>query len=62
MNPTTNENIGVVINANEEIVNRAVVNAQSVFEEWNVTCAIKRAEIIEKFAYLLEEHHAKFLQ
>lgn len=48
INPTTEEVIGKVVNANEEDVNKAVASAKAAFEEWNTTAPDKRAEYVQK--------------
>lgn len=61
INPNTNEIIGSVINADTKSAKRALKNAQSAFEDWNKTPATKRAEILEKFADLLEQNTNEFI-
>ncbi|QIV94504.1 bifunctional proline dehydrogenase/L-glutamate gamma-semialdehyde dehydrogenase PutA [Allofrancisella frigidaquae] len=61
INPNTNEVIGYVINADAKIAKKALKNANEVFEQWNDTPASQRADILEKFAYLLEKHVNEFI-
>ncbi|MED7819095.1 MULTISPECIES: bifunctional proline dehydrogenase/L-glutamate gamma-semialdehyde dehydrogenase PutA [unclassified Francisella] len=61
INPNTNEVIGSVINADAKIAKRALKNAQSAFNDWNDTPATQRAEILERFADLLEKNTNEFI-
>ncbi|APC97493.1 bifunctional proline dehydrogenase/L-glutamate gamma-semialdehyde dehydrogenase PutA [Francisella frigiditurris] len=55
INPNTNEVIGCVLNADSEAAIKALKEARRAFPEWNETPAETRAEILEKFADLLEK-------
>ncbi|ASG68129.1 bifunctional proline dehydrogenase/L-glutamate gamma-semialdehyde dehydrogenase [Francisella halioticida] len=61
INPNTNEVIGSVINADARMVKKALKNAQSSFESWNNTPAMQRADILERFADLLEKDTNEFI-
>ncbi|QIW10061.1 bifunctional proline dehydrogenase/L-glutamate gamma-semialdehyde dehydrogenase PutA [Francisella sp. LA112445] len=61
INPNTNEVIGSVINADAKTAKRALKNAQSAFNDWNNTPATQRAEILERFADLLEKNTNEFI-
>lgn len=49
INPTTEETMGKVVNANQEDVNSAVASAKTAFTEWNQTNPETRANYMEKF-------------
>lgn len=49
INPTTEEIIGKVMNANQKDVNSAVASAKTAFTEWNQTNPETRADYMEKF-------------
>lgn len=61
INPNTNEVIGSVVNADAKTAKRALKNAQSAFNDWNNTPATQRAEILERFADLLEKSTNEFI-
>ncbi|AJI53785.1 bifunctional proline dehydrogenase/L-glutamate gamma-semialdehyde dehydrogenase PutA [Francisella philomiragia] len=61
INPNTGDIIGTVINADAKMAKRALKNAQSAFEDWNNTPASQRANILEKFANLLEKNTDEFI-
>ncbi|PRY83578.1 aldehyde dehydrogenase family protein [Alkalibacterium olivapovliticus] len=48
INPTTEDVIGKVVNANEEDVNKAVASAKAAFKEWNALAPAKRADYLQK--------------
>ena len=60
-NPNNGEVIGTVINADAKIAKRAMKNAHLAFEGWNATLASDRADILEKFADLLEKDTSEFI-
>ncbi|MGQ4003915.1 bifunctional proline dehydrogenase/L-glutamate gamma-semialdehyde dehydrogenase PutA [Francisellaceae bacterium CB52] len=60
-NPNNGEVIGTVINADSKIAKKAMKNANSAFESWNATPASDRADILEKFADLLEKQTPEFI-
>lgn len=49
INPTTEETMGKVVNANQKDVNSAVASAKTAFTEWNQTNPETRANYMEKF-------------
>lgn len=49
INPTTEETIGKVFNANQQDVDLAVTSAKTAFSEWNQTNPETRADYMEKF-------------
>lgn len=49
INPTTEETIGKVVNANQQDVDLAVTSAKTAFSEWNQTNPETRADYMEKF-------------
>lgn len=49
INPTTEETMGKVVNANQQDVNLAVASAKTAFTEWNQTNPETRANYMEKF-------------
>lgn len=49
INPTTEETMGKVVNANQQDVNLAVASAKTAFTEWNQTNPETRADYMEKF-------------
>jgi acyl-CoA reductase-like NAD-dependent aldehyde dehydrogenase len=53
--PATGDAIGTFPRSNAEDVDRAVEAAQAAFEEWRLTPAPKRGEILYRFANLLTE-------
>ncbi|QLE78235.1 bifunctional proline dehydrogenase/L-glutamate gamma-semialdehyde dehydrogenase PutA [Francisella sp. Scap27] len=61
INPNNLEKVGIVINADAKVAKKAMKNANEAFESWNNTSATQRAEIIEKFADLLEENTSEFI-
>ncbi|AIT08590.1 pyrroline-5-carboxylate dehydrogenase [Candidatus Francisella endociliophora] len=60
-NPNNNKVIGSVINADFDVAKKAMSNAEEAFIEWNATAASKRADILEKFADLLEVNTNKLI-
>jgi RHH-type proline utilization regulon transcriptional repressor/proline dehydrogenase/delta 1-pyrroline-5-carboxylate dehydrogenase len=61
INPNNNEIIGKVVQADFDTAKIAMSNAEEAFETWNTTPAEKRAEILEKFADLLESNTDKLI-
>ena len=56
--PATGEVLGTVPEADEAAVARAVDTASAAFEEWRLTPAPKRGEILYRFAHVLEREKA----
>lgn len=48
INPTTEEEIGQIVRANEEDVNQAVAAAKRAFDSWNTTEPSDRADYVQK--------------
>ncbi|MGQ4004875.1 bifunctional proline dehydrogenase/L-glutamate gamma-semialdehyde dehydrogenase PutA [Francisellaceae bacterium CB300] len=61
INPNDNSVIGTVINADFDAAKKAMSNAEETFELWNSTSADQRADILEKFANLLEANTNKLI-
>ncbi|EKD54872.1 MAG: hypothetical protein ACD_60C00038G0034 [uncultured bacterium] len=55
-NPALGEITGKVIMADETIVEKTVAAAHAAFPAWAATTPLKRARILFKFKYLLEQH------
>lgn len=55
-NPANGEIIGKVMLADKMTVDKAILAAKSVFPAWSSTTPLKRARILFKFKFLLEEH------
>lgn len=62
INPTTEEVIGKVVNANEEDVNRAVSAAKAAFDDWNTTAPSKRAEYVQKILDGIKEREEELIE
>lgn len=62
INPTTEEVIDKVVNANEEDVNRAVSAAKAAFDEWNTTDPSKRAEYVQKILDGIKEREEELIE
>lgn len=62
INPTTEEVIGKVVNANEEDVNLAVSAAKSAFDDWNTTDPSKRAEYVQKILDGIKEREEELIE
>lgn len=62
INPTTEEVIGKVVNANEEDVNRAVSAAKAAFDDWNTTDPSKRAEYVQKILDGIKEREEELIE
>lgn len=62
INPTTEEVIGKVVNANEEDVNRAVSAAKAAFDGWNTTAPSKRAEYVQKILDGIKEREEELIE
>src|ERR687897_225538 len=54
--PADGETIGVFPKSTAEDVDRAVAAAKAAYEDWRLTPAPKRAEVLDRFANLLVEH------
>jgi len=54
--PATGETLGVFPRSSAEDVDRAVEAAKAAYEDWRLTPAPKRGEILFRFAQLLAEH------
>ncbi|MEC6748044.1 aldehyde dehydrogenase family protein [Marinilactibacillus sp. XAAS-LB27] len=55
INPTTEETIGKVVNANQKDVDLAVASAKFAFKEWNQTNPDVRADYVEKLLNGIKE-------
>lgn len=53
--------VGLVVEANEEQVDQAITAACQTQRSWNLTPAVRRAEILEKTADLFGEHMAELI-
>lgn len=53
--------VGTCVDANADDVELALNNAQSAFSHWNETAVIKRAEIINKVADLVQQHQNELI-
>ncbi|GAB2488009.1 aldehyde dehydrogenase family protein [Alkalibacterium psychrotolerans] len=62
INPTTEEVIDKVVNANEEDVNRAVSAAKAAFDDWNTTDPSKRAEYVQKILDGIKEREEELIE
>ena len=62
INPTTEEVIDKVVNANEEDVNRAVSAAKAAFDDWNTTAPSKRAEYVQKILDGIKEREEELIE
>ncbi|GEN50939.1 aldehyde dehydrogenase family protein [Alkalibacterium pelagium] len=62
INPTTEEVIDKVVNANEEDVNRAVSAAKAAFDEWNTTDPSKRAKYVQKILDGIKEREEELIE
>lgn len=62
LNPSNKEDeLGILYNADEALVDEAFNVAQKSFEDWSCTDIETRAQSLEKFADLLEEHENELM-
>ncbi|WCP68855.1 CoA-acylating methylmalonate-semialdehyde dehydrogenase [Vibrio tubiashii] len=56
-NPATNEVIAKLPCATEDEMERAIVNAETVFHQWKNVAVSERARVMLRYQHLLKEHH-----
>ena len=62
LSPATGETIGSFPRSSADDVDRAVAAAKSAYEEWRLTPAPRRGEILFRFGQLLTEHKEELAQ